>query len=97
MSAHTRKNVVALSPRPPLAPVERAFMDFESEICDLFRAAELVSVALEADQNGTVESGVTVLPIALDDLMKRAKELKQNWCARHKIAFPGIYANETDK
>jgi hypothetical protein len=97
MSARTRKNVVALSPRPPLSPVERAFMDFECEICDLFRAAELVFVALEADQNGTVESGVTVLPIALDDLMSRAKQLKQDWYARHKIVFLGRHAYESDK
>lgn len=66
-----------------LSPLVHAFMGYESELCDLLRAVDLALLAKDADEDGAIESGETVLPIALDNLRERAAKLKAKWYEDH--------------
>jgi hypothetical protein len=73
--------------RSELSPAERAFMNYEAELCDLLRAVELVQLAQAADEDGTIEGGVSVAPIALEHLKERAVRLKKDWYETHTRLF----------
>jgi hypothetical protein len=70
-----------------LSPLENVFMEYESELCDLLRAVDLAGLAKDADEDGTIEAGHTVLPIALDGLRDRAAKLKAKWYEDHRRIF----------
>jgi hypothetical protein len=73
----------------PLSPLASAFMEYESELCDLVRAVNLVLLAVEADETGLYEEDGTLLEIALDGLKERAVNLKRKWYESHTRLFSG--------